>query len=330
MSPQTSNRKSLQKYATARETRASAVLGRKSALKNGNSHIKTHRGGTSSEQAEDSEISAGDEAGEDDEDDDEESDVEAAASAPSLIRRKNGHQTGLSISLTNTSLDGISGRKRAYSNSSDSADESQKTIKAPKLSTECFSSLEKLVDDDNYDDVDLISESDADDDDIELVEENEIIQSEEDHTHEVTSMPEMGNENVFNAFPEEFEGFGSDGAHEIEFTAEVPIILPKSSTRRVRWADNLVSASDESASPTDAENILFPQVFLQQSSLDPEFRMLIENEKDDEISASEGELQQASAMLDLGNPFDVTDDLFGAGSTSGYESRSSTRSRFLN
>ena len=118
----------------------------------------------------------------DDDDDDDESD-DANEIAPSgKGRKKRGHQTGLSVSFSNTKIQGgVTTRKRAWSNRAHEEDELERPTKTSKPGTtnDDNDNGSTSDSDEGYEAVDLISESDDDD----LVEQHEellIIQSEEE------------------------------------------------------------------------------------------------------------------------------------------------------
>lgn len=151
-------------------------------------------------------------------------------------------------------------------------------------------------DDSDYSGVDLISDSEEDEPDVEVAEEQAIIESEEedDFADPQSAMEELENWNGFDALdddepdntffaeqlpqsdgPDVFTGAADWVADAEETENESQPEAP----RRVRFdladSDSELSDTEEN----DNDNI-FPDIFLDQGSLDPSFRRTIENDHD--------------------------------------------------
>ncbi|KAH8652636.1 hypothetical protein BGZ60DRAFT_181815 [Tricladium varicosporioides] len=155
--------------------------------------------------------------------------------------------------------------------------------------------------DDDYDGVDLISDSEEDEPDVEGVEEQAIIESEEDEDED-NDTPRPTREFEYQ---DNWEGFGTssvDGTidetffdehmarmHAEEDTETAPRKFSTSSSsltadtpRRVHF-----DLSDSDDLDSDQEDPVFPDIFLDQNSLDPKFRRIIENDEDPNLSDDE-------------------------------------------
>jgi hypothetical protein len=183
--------------------------------------------------------------------------------------------------------------------------------------------------DDDYGGVDLISDSEEDEPDVEVAEERAIIESEEDDNNDIALQP--GNDDDESSWA----GFEVDD--EPPFSSVDPLFdehIPRTSTpnmyaeataweatgsRRVRFD---LSDSDSS----DTEVNIFPDIFLDQNSLDPQFRQTIENDfnNDNDDPPSEegsywdfrGDEVEMTASLDV----DEEEGSDGSTGSSGYES----------
>jgi hypothetical protein len=182
---------------------------------------------------------------------------------------------------------------------------SKKSVRRSSRTTDNNSS------DDDYAGVDLISDSEDEEPDVEEAEEQAIIESaEEDNDDAVQSSPRPSiddDQSSWDGFdvnsPEEVLGenvpFFEDQMarmnvpdHDTEATAwnatngladgeQSP-----TTKRRVHWADG----TESSSSPSD-EDTLFPDIFIGQHKLDSTFRKIIENGDDDDdqgASSDEG------------------------------------------
>jgi hypothetical protein len=243
-------------------------------------------------------------------------------------RRKRGHQTGLSLSLSNTSIGTEHGtRKRTWSNRVNEEDDMTRPTKASKTVTGQDDS------DDNYDGVDMISESDEDR--LEREEEEMIIQSEEEYESENNTIrsgkessdgwdgfPDNGvtvEENTF--FTEHFgrtDPYSSNALYSPATTNEEESPKP-APARRVRFADDLnyTTSSGVSTTSDTTEQDFFPDLFLQQDELDPHFRRIIEQDSND----SEGSYWDLGYNgEDLLQAPEADENPESEGSSSGYES----------
>lgn len=150
--------------------------------------------------------------------------------------------------------------------------------------------------DDDYAGVDLISDSEEDEPDVEVAEERAIIDSAEDDDEDLQATPRPSNdddESSWNGFePESEEEYL--GAHNPFFDEQfdrthssVRALFDEdenvSPTRRVRFD---LSDSNTAESDSDLEG-LFPDIFLPQDRLDPGFRRLIERDDDQNSSGNE-------------------------------------------
>ena len=116
-------------------------------------------------------------------DDESESDVKKpSVIAPSgAVRKRRNHQTGLSISFSKSSLSAVDKSKKRARSPTNSGNDNEETrpTKLSKIASNAAALLESSDDDEIYNAVDLISESE-DDKDVEKVEEYAIIASEGD------------------------------------------------------------------------------------------------------------------------------------------------------
>lgn len=168
----------------------------------------------------------------------------------------------------------------------DTSSVGRKTTKRPRNSI--------TSDDSDYSGVDLISDSEEDEPDVEVAEEQAIIESEEeDEDDDATPQPEgdddkssWGGFDMFDDNPGIFfdeqmvrptvpdiftgaTGWIAEAASDDESQPET--------ARRVRF-----DLSDSDTGVSDAEDNIFPDIFLDQGSLDPGFRRTIENDRDND------------------------------------------------
>ena len=230
---------------------------------------------------------------------DDDDDAEAMAPSDRSMRR-NGRRTGL--------LDGISaGTKRRRSPHSSKEEHLSRKVVRPIVTAPTSSGAKNLLgdsDDEEYNAVDFISDSEEEEPRVEQLEEKMIIDSEEANESDEKAPGPLA---APNASSVEWEGFDLDDGI---FLADVPFFddeigrtepnvlgseidvhdinalctgtpLPSPTRRRVRFADAEQHRSSNSSTYTsDAEDDVFPDLFLQQDSLDPYFRLLIENDND--------------------------------------------------
>ncbi|KAJ5105943.1 hypothetical protein NUU61_003290 [Penicillium alfredii] len=179
--------------------------------------------------------------------------------------------------------------------------------------------------DDIYAAVDYITDADDEDQDVEKLEEMMIMRSEKDHRalpsseapeHQWTS-PQVLDDHMFlpaaSFFDEEqlysaMDAFGeTDRASE---AVETPV------ARRVHFEERFDSSSD-SDSHTDDE---IPSDFLQQDSLDPQLRRMIENDNETHRShRRQSEEMFGDTDYGHGNIYHVESEGSSEGSLSGYE-----------
>lgn len=183
--------------------------------------------------------------------------------------------------------------------------------------------------DDDYAGVDLISDTEEDEPDVEVAEEQAIIESEEDEIDDTVLQPDkdddQGSWAGFDLDDEPTFGGGDPLFHEEITRTSTPNMYAETTaweatnSRRVRFD---LSDSDSS----DTEVNIFPDIFLDQSSLDPQFRQTIENDhnKDnDDPPSSEGSYWDFRGdEVDMTENAGIENDEESDGSTgsSGYES----------
>lgn len=271
-----------------------------------------------------------DEEGEDeDEESDEEPDTVAPFGGPSS---KRGHQTGLSLSLTNTSLG-----KRGRSPASDGNDERPMS----KMSRTSEATAETSDDDAAYaalDDDDFSDGDEGDEDDegeFEQDEEDEIIRGAEDEQAQwadrhgsfssVDSFfgmlggvdPGLYPQRPTTFFGEELarveqsQRRSSMAASTAGETADTDVPV-----RRVRFADEVTRSSSSTESEDEAP--VYPDLFLPQDQLDPGFRRFLEFSNDQQNSDSEDSFSEFANDDRLIEELD--DDADSESGSSGYES----------
>ena len=184
-------------------------------------------------------------------------------------------------------------------------------------------------DDDDYNGVDLINDSEEEEPQVEQFEEQNIIESEEENCASPGSLAGVDEWNGIefdgSLFPADVPFFDDQMIHDsadfmatdIEFTLRArqdssPSPPP---TRRVRFVEDVRRGSTDSSSTTDDDGpTMFQDLFMSQDALDPSFRRMIEDDNDgysleDVIGATPsvfGEDEDGSSN--------------GSGSSSGYES----------
>ena len=285
-----------------------------------------------------------------DEEADETSDADASAPSDRAIDAI-GLQTGLTTGMT-AKRDVCAARKRLRS---PTLSDDQQQVGTPKRARTHAVLIKNAVDksdDDDYNGVDLISDSEEEDPTVEQLEERIIIDSEEENTNEWTSPIIQADPTSFSS--DGWEGFGlGDGmfledvpffdeqigrtdpavlATEIEMFDTAPFfrasVDPSPPPRRVHFADAVQHHSDSTSTfASDFDEDTFPDMFLQQENLDPAFRQMIENENDgdDGQSITDGEKsywvydeQEDGRLEQKENDSENSDDSYG--SSSGYES----------
>jgi hypothetical protein len=203
----------------------------------------------------------------------------------------------------------------------------QRQPKTPVRSTrqdDSDSSLSDLSDDSGYSAVEAISDSDEDDDDdVKAAEEEHITRDWRDSTQS-SPRPAGGSRHRHDEEEEEEELDGDDGDDEddeededdeadesaswegivSDSNTDTPITTVNTAERRVRFD---VPDSDGDSTDTEDEALdFFPDIFVEQGSLDPSFRREIEQDEPDDSSNS-GSVWDIYGMTDpAGNPVDFT------------------------
>ena len=186
-------------------------------------------------------------------------------------------------------------------------------------------------DDDDYKGVDLISESEGSEPDVEAAETRNILESEDDNTdvggtqlHRPSSPPPSvtsdwdGFDLDDGPFSAEL-GLSSDASLLVNpfFTSELELLnaanshnelAPAPESKRVRFRDDVMVSSDTSCSNSSSDHDhTFPDLFLQQDHLDPQFRRMIENEQDNDDGGS-GSTDGEGSYWDLRGSDDARED----------------------
>jgi len=214
-------------------------------------------------------------------------------------------------------------------------------------------------DEDDYDGVDLISNSEEEEPEVEQLEEKMIIDSEEDNEAVVqpplVSMgppsissggwdgfdlddgvflsdvpffdeqisrndPNLLNEIAIYNAASSFEGLDSQGLDYGAVTSPMP--------RRVRFEEEVRQYSDSTSTDgSDEDEDGFPDLFMHQDSLDAGFRLMIENDNDEDdghsLTDGEGSYWELKDREDFElekHGLNGNDDSSSCGSSSGYES----------
>ena len=304
--------------------------------------------GTSNDEAanDEDESSDVDAQGEGD-DEDEEPKVFAPSDEPVHI---DSSQTGLVNGSTALSGTAVAMKRKLRSSSSDDDE-----IKRPRKATKALKGRSNAVhnsDDDDYDGVDNIGGADEDEPTVEELEEMMIINSEEENNYNFGSpiIPAAPPSVSSDGWPG-FELNGGMFVDEVPFFQEQigradPSILaleieafnsaveedsgstPSPPTRRVRFVDDVYRASSSTSTDgSDADEDPYPDLFLQQDSLDPSFRRIIENDGDGDNGQSMTDSEGSFLAFDDNEDFELEkhglndDSSSNCGNSSGYESR---------
>jgi hypothetical protein len=187
-------------------------------------------------------------------------------------------------------------------------------------------------DDDGYKGIDLISESDGDEPDVEAAEARNIIDSEEESTDgkRIRVPPSSPPPSVTS----DWEGFDLDDdpfSANLDFMSdtfppmnhlfhdEIESLTTANETggqenlrpaesKRVRFRDDVLVSSDSSCSTSsDGDDHGFPDLFMQQDLLDPQFRRMIETEQDNDDGGS-GSTDGEGSYWDLRGSDDACDE----------------------
>ncbi|KAI9737162.1 MAG: hypothetical protein M1834_000755 [Cirrosporium novae-zelandiae] len=334
--------------------------------RNGNSpHVsKAHATESSTSAVSETEDGSSSESGSDaDEEDEEDDDEDLHAPSRGDGRSSlgfNGHEMGHANDFA-----GKKRKLSTLSTSSSESDDSDRTVlpnspiqsPAKKVAT-FFSAPEGDSNDEDDDDYNAVEEIDdfEDDPEVENVEERMIIAEAEKEDRpamaslraaspspSVSSTVSWGglelNDAIFHPHPffDDEVDFLFDNGHFPELlggsdvgaqsgTLDDELDLPLSE-RHVHFEDVVRRYSDSSSSSSSNEDNWFPDLFLQQDSLDPEFRRTIENDAnmdDGHLSSDEGSIWDIEGDEELALEHQALDDASDSGSScgnsSGYES----------
>ena len=184
-------------------------------------------------------------------------------------------------------------------------------------------------DDDDYNGVDLISDSEEEEPQVEQIEEQQIIDSEEENCPSPGSLAGVDEWNSIefdgSLFPTDVPFFDDQMIHasaalmatDIDFTlmarhGSSPSPPP---ARRVRFVDDVRRGSTDSSSTATGDGPeMFQDPFMSQDALDPSFRSMIENDNDG------FPLEDVIGGRRSGFGKDEDSSSSGSGSSSGYES----------
>ena len=258
---------------------------------------RTTRASHVSGQDEDGGSDSGTDADKEDENntDDDEPDAKAPSGA---VTRKRGHQTGLSLTLSNTNLAAAprgTKRKLRTSTSDDiRPNKVQKTFPSPQSQNVASENSED--DDDAYNAVNDISESEESD--IERVEEQNIIESVEYHAKRGPSedRDSWAGFTLDGIAVEDESPFFSENFAVTEPNSEIDLTLADNATanaspspnaapvRRVRFAE---VSSTSSSQDSDVDDAVFPDLILDQENLHPTTRQLFELDDDAQQNSDE-------------------------------------------
>lgn len=189
--------------------------------------------------------------------------------------------------------------------------------------------------DDDYSGVDLISDADEDEPDVEVAEEQAIIEEEEDD-NDATLQPDT-NDDGDDDDQSSWAGFDVDD-EDLRVLSDCPIfeehrsrmatptmhdevnLFATTSSRRVRF-----DLSDSDTSSVE-DNGIFPDIFLDQNSLDPAFRQTIENDlnnDNDDPPSDDGsywDFRGEEFEMTEDNDIEVDESESSSCGSSGYES----------
>ena len=321
--------------------------------KNKKNHIESSdvEGGISPYGSTRSDASGGEGKGKEEEEGEKDDGDEPEGFAPSehTITSK-GNQTGLARSA----LAGLKRHLRSSENDSKLEDDDKAERRPNKIMKQSHHINDDAFDksdEEDYNAVDLISDSaDEDEPNLEQAEEKLIIDSEEESERNSGS-PKIPTSPRSDS-SDEWHGLEVDGGLYLDdmpfFDEQIgrsePSLLATDidvfdstflegdaassgpvTTRRVRFVDDLRTASASSSnSTTSADDNAFPDLFMQQDRLDPQFRSLIENDDDADNGRS---LSDGEWDLTHNEDFELErhgleEDYSGTscGSSSGYES----------
>lgn len=179
------------------------------------------------------------------------------------------------------------------------------SLASPKKSARRASKTDQSSDDD-YAGVDLISDSEEDEPDVEVAEEQAIIASAEDEDEDdddsISTPRPSGDDDDISTW----DGFSVDASQDVlgDETAffddhMARMHAPDHDAEAALWASNVLdpdgpeprrvrfNLSDSSSTASDNDNQLYPDLFMDQDSLAPSFRQRIENDDDEQNPSSD-------------------------------------------
>jgi hypothetical protein len=142
--------------------------------------------------------------------------------------------------------------------------------------------------DDDYAGVDLITDSEEEEPDVEVAEEQAIIDSEEELDDGLLPIPQPSvddDQSSWGGFDldEQFMGEGQHFNEQISRMENQDWNTTEDETLTRRPSKVHFEDSDSDSGLSDPEDdTIFPDIFLDQSSLDPNFRRVIENDNDED------------------------------------------------
>ena len=164
----------------------------------------------------------------------------------------------------------------------------KKTVRRSSAITETTS------DDDDYAGVDAISDSEEDEPDVEEVEEQAIIESEDEDDLQTPRPSIDDDQSSWGGFEDQEEILGENTqffedhiarGHAPDHDTEAIAVWNNSLSEEDIRANRRVHFAEDSSSSEDEENA-WPDLFVPQSSLDPSFRRAIESNDDDFLGGS--------------------------------------------
>lgn len=212
-------------------------------------------------------------------------------------------------------------------------------LTSPKRSARRVSKTSDNSSDEDYAGVDLISDSEEDEPEVEVAEEQAIIESAEDEDADeddsVSTPRPSGEDDQSN-----WDGFSMDASQEVldddlhffedhmsrmhdpDHDIDAALWASKNATsgspepRRVRF-----NLSDSSSTASDNDDVLYPDLFMDQDSLAPSFRRKIENDDDDQNQSSDdGSCWDFDGERPVARDSDEESNASDSTGSSGYES----------
>ena len=178
-------------------------------------------------------------------------------------------------------------------------------LASPKKTVRRVSKTSDNSSDEDYAGVDLISDSEEDEPDVEVAEEQAIIESAEDEDEDDDDSVSTPRPSVEDS-QSTWDGFSVDASQDVlgddlHFFDDhmARMHAPDHDTEATVWASrNMASGSpeprrvrfnlsDSSSTASDNDDLLYPDLFMDQESLAPSFRRRIENDDDEQHASSE-------------------------------------------